>query len=165
MAQATFDVVVIGSGPAGYVGAIRAAQLGFKVALVEKFQHLGGTCLNVGCIPTKALLHSAKTWDKIQHLEEQGFTTGKVSYDWSKILGRKERPAEALKDLCYVCDFRHPQSPKLVRLPKGEARRFKKDLHRLVENVKGIARPWRRARTSARWSPATSRRWRTRRTA
>lgn len=90
MAQTSFDVVVIGSGPAGYVGAIRAAQLGFKVAIVEKFQHLGGTCLNVGCIPTKALLHSAKTWDKLQHMEEQGFSTGKIAFDWSKIMGRKE---------------------------------------------------------------------------
>ena len=85
-----YDLVVIGAGPGGYVGAIRAAQLGLKVALVEKFPHLGGTCLNVGCIPTKALLESAKTWDKLQHLEELGFKAGKVDFDWSTIQGRKD---------------------------------------------------------------------------
>jgi dihydrolipoamide dehydrogenase len=88
---ASYDLVVIGSGPGGEVGAIKAAQLGLKVALVEKSEHLGGTCLNWGCIPTKALLHSAKTWDKLQHLEEQGFTTGPVSFSWAKIMERKEK--------------------------------------------------------------------------
>ncbi len=86
-----YDLVVIGSGPGGEVGAIKAAQLGLKVALVEKAEHLGGTCLNWGCIPTKALLHSAKTWDKLQHLEDQGFTTGPVAFNWAKILERKEK--------------------------------------------------------------------------
>lgn len=86
-----FDLVVIGSGPGGYVGAIRASQLGLKVALVEKFQHLGGTCLNVGCIPTKALLESAKTWDKLSHAAEQGFEIGSPKYSWDKIMGRKDK--------------------------------------------------------------------------
>ena len=86
-----YDLVVIGAGPGGEVGAIRAAQLGLKVALVEKRRHLGGTCLNVGCIPTKALLQSAKTWTKLQHAEEFGFQTGKISFDWSKILARKDK--------------------------------------------------------------------------
>lgn len=85
-----YDLVVIGSGPGGYVGAIRAAQLGLKVAIVEKREHLGGTCLNVGCIPTKALLHSAKLWDKLQHAENEGFSVGKPSYSWSKIMSRKD---------------------------------------------------------------------------
>ncbi len=85
-----FDLVVIGSGPGGEVGAIRAAQLGLKVGLIEKEPHLGGTCLNWGCIPTKALLESAKTFDKLQHLAELGFSTGEIAYDWQKILGRKE---------------------------------------------------------------------------
>jgi len=86
----SYDLVVIGSGPGGEVGAIRAAQLGLKVALVEKAPHLGGTCLNWGCIPTKALLESAKTWDKLQHLEELGFRSGTPAYDWAKILTRKD---------------------------------------------------------------------------
>ncbi len=91
MSANAFDLVVIGSGPGGYVGAIRAAQLGLKVALIEKFQHLGGTCLNVGCIPTKALLESAKTWDKLQHIEELGFQAGSPKYSWDKIMGRKDK--------------------------------------------------------------------------
>lgn len=86
-----YDLVVIGSGPGGEVGAIRAAQLGLKVALVEKREHLGGTCLNVGCIPTKSLLQSAKVWDKLQHAEEMGFKTGKISFDWAKIMARKDK--------------------------------------------------------------------------
>jgi dihydrolipoamide dehydrogenase len=85
-----FDLVVIGSGPGGYVGAIRAAQLGMKVGLIEKAQHLGGTCLNWGCIPTKALLESAKTYDKLKHLEELGFNAGNPTYDWVRIMARKE---------------------------------------------------------------------------
>lgn len=91
MAAKQYDVVVIGSGPGGEVGAIRAAQLGLKVALIEKFEHLGGTCLNVGCIPTKALLESAKTYDKLKHVEELGFSIGSVEYDWSRIMSRKEK--------------------------------------------------------------------------
>jgi dihydrolipoamide dehydrogenase len=87
----SYDLVVIGSGPGGEVGALKAAQLGLKVALVEKAEHLGGTCLNWGCIPTKALLHAAKTWDKLQHLEEQGFNVGPVAFDWARILQRKEK--------------------------------------------------------------------------
>lgn len=87
----SFDLVVIGSGPGGEVGAIKAAQMGLKVALIEKAEHLGGTCLNWGCIPTKALLHAAKTWDKLQHLEEQGFKAGPLSFDWQRILDRKDK--------------------------------------------------------------------------
>ncbi len=85
-----YDLVVIGSGPGGEVGAIRAAQLGFKVALIEKNTYLGGTCLNVGCIPTKCLLESAKTWTKLNHVEKLGFKIGSPQFDWSAILERKE---------------------------------------------------------------------------
>ena len=88
---ASYDLIVIGSGPGGEVGAIKAAQLGLKVALIEKAEHLGGTCLNWGCIPTKALLHAAKTWDKMQHLSEQGFSHGTLAFDWAKIMERKEK--------------------------------------------------------------------------
>ncbi len=91
MQTQTYDLVVIGSGPGGEVGAIRAAQLGMKVALVEKAAHLGGTCLNVGCIPTKSLLASVTHFVKLQHSEELGFKTGKISFDWSKIMERKEK--------------------------------------------------------------------------
>jgi dihydrolipoamide dehydrogenase len=62
-----YDVVVIGSGPGGYVAAIRAAQLGLKTAIIEKYATLGGTCLNVGCIPSKALLHSSEVYEQALH--------------------------------------------------------------------------------------------------
>ena len=80
-----FDLVVIGGGPGGYEAAIRAAQLGFKVACIEKRIHkgkpsLGGTCLNVGCIPSKALLDSSHRYeDTVKHLDDHGITTGEVS--------------------------------------------------------------------------------------
>lgn len=85
-----FQVVVIGSGPGGYVAAIRAAQLGFSVALVERYPSLGGTCLNVGCIPSKALLDSSeKYYEAAKHFAEHGIQISSVSVDWSKMLARK----------------------------------------------------------------------------
>ena len=93
----SYDLIVIGAGPGGEVGAIRAAQLGLKVALIDKRQHLGGTCLNVGCIPTKALLHSAKTWDKLQTVEDLGFDTGDISFDWTRILKRKDKIVDQMR--------------------------------------------------------------------
>ena len=89
MSQKNYDLVVIGAGPGGEVGAIRAAQLGLKVALIEKNEHLGGTCLNVGCIPTKALIESSKIWTKLQHVDQLGFTIGDPKFQWNKILERK----------------------------------------------------------------------------
>ncbi|MEE9614441.1 MAG: dihydrolipoyl dehydrogenase [Thermodesulfobacteriota bacterium] len=84
-----FDIVVIGGGPGGYVAAIRGAQKGARVALVER-DKLGGTCLNRGCIPTKALYYSAKTLSTVRKAEAFGVTTGKVSFDLSKAVGRKD---------------------------------------------------------------------------
>jgi dihydrolipoamide dehydrogenase len=88
---ATFDVVVIGAGPGGYVCAFRAAQLGLKVALVEKRATLGGTCLNVGCIPSKALLHTSEqyAWAK-HHAAEAGIKLGSVEADLPAILKKKD---------------------------------------------------------------------------
>ena len=68
----TYDVIVIGSGPGGYSAAVRAGQYGLKTAIVEKDNKLGGTCLHVGCIPTKALLHTADVWEYFTHSAEQG---------------------------------------------------------------------------------------------
>jgi len=86
-----FDLIVIGSGPGGYVAAIRAAQLGLKVACVEKEATLGGTCLNVGCIPSKALLHTSEYYDQINHHgKEYGITCRELSYNWPQMLLRKE---------------------------------------------------------------------------
>src|SRR5215218_7833206 len=86
--MANYELIVIGGGPAGYVAAIRAAQLGKKVACVEK-ERAGGTCLNWGCIPTKALLKNAELYHTIAHrAAEFGFKVEGVSYDWSKIIKR-----------------------------------------------------------------------------
>src|SRR5690606_36506605 len=91
-----YDLIVIGGGPAGYVAAIRAAQLGKKVARVEK-ERAGGTCLNWGCIPTKALLRNAELYHILQHrAQEFGFAFDNLSYDWSKIIGRSRKVADRL---------------------------------------------------------------------
>ena len=87
-----YDLIIIGAGPAGEVGAIRAAQLGFKVALIERYEHLGGTCLNWGCIPTKSLLESAKFWKKLQSAHKLGFFVESAKPQWDAIQKRKEGP-------------------------------------------------------------------------
>jgi dihydrolipoamide dehydrogenase len=87
----TYDLIVIGSGPGGYVAAIRAAQLGLKVACVEKDKPLGGTCLNVGCIPSKALLHSSELYWKLGHeYAAHGIQVENARVDFSKLMARKE---------------------------------------------------------------------------
>ncbi len=85
----SYDLIIIGAGPAGEVGAIRAAQLGLSVAIVEQYEHLGGTCLNFGCIPTKALIESAKMWSQVQQLSHWGLAAENLSFSWEKILARK----------------------------------------------------------------------------
>ena len=87
-----FDVCVIGSGPGGYVAAIRASQLGLKTAIVEK-RDLGGVCLNIGCIPTKALLKSAQVAEYLQHAGDYGFDAGEVKPDFPKIIKRSRNAA------------------------------------------------------------------------
>ena len=90
MADTLYDVAIIGSGPAGYTAAIRAGQLGLKVALIEKVNVLGGTCLHVGCIPTKALLFNAELWDHLKHAEEFGIDgVTAPSLNWPNVLKRK----------------------------------------------------------------------------
>lgn len=89
--MSSFDVVIIGSGPGGYVAAIRCAQLGMKTAIIEKYSTLGGTCLNVGCIPSKALLDSSHHYeDATKHLTAHGISTGEVTFDFSKMVDRKK---------------------------------------------------------------------------
>src|SRR5947209_7391373 len=86
-----FDLVVIGGGPGGYVAAIRAAQLGKKVACIDKRPAFGGTCLNIGCIPSKALLDSSELYEQSQkHFEHHGIKAGKVEIDIAKMLARKD---------------------------------------------------------------------------
>jgi dihydrolipoamide dehydrogenase len=85
-----YDVIIIGSGPGGYVAGIRAGQLGLKVAVIEKDPFLGGTCLHRGCIPTKSLLENADVWQKVQKAKEFGITVGDVTIDWSVSQKRKQ---------------------------------------------------------------------------
>src|SRR5215210_4606108 len=87
MPDTSYDVIVIGAGPGGYVTAIRSAQLGFKTAVVEK-AHLGGICLNWGCIPTKALLRSADVYHTIVHAKDYGLAAKDVSFDMGAVVKR-----------------------------------------------------------------------------
>lgn len=87
-----FDVVVVGGGPGGYVAAIKAAQLGLKTACIEKRGTLGGTCLNVGCIPSKALLHSSLMYEEAKSvMKKHGVICKDVSYDIKGIMKAKEK--------------------------------------------------------------------------
>ena len=97
MADTNFDIIIIGSGPGGYVCAIRAAQLGFKTAIVER-DYLGGICLNWGCIPTKALLRSAEIFHYLQHAKDYGLSAGEVTYDPSAVVKRSRAVAKRLND-------------------------------------------------------------------
>ena len=89
MSEQGYDLVVVGGGPGGYVAAIKAAQLGMKVACVEKRGALGGTCLNVGCIPSKALLEDSKRYSELAHLKPRGIEVDGVRLDWQAMLKRK----------------------------------------------------------------------------
>jgi len=90
-----YDIIIIGSGPGGYVTAIRASQLGFKIALVEK-ESLGGICLNWGCIPTKALLKSAEVFEYLNHADDYGFSTKGISSDFNAIISRSRNVADGM---------------------------------------------------------------------
>ena len=89
--MAKYDVAIIGSGPGGYVAAIRAGELGLKTIVVEKDPYLGGTCLHVGCIPTKVLLHHADVYDHFKNASELGFEVAEVKINWTNILARKSK--------------------------------------------------------------------------
>ena len=97
MADNEFDIIIIGSGPGGYVTAIRAAQLGFKTAIVER-EYLGGICLNWGCIPTKALLRSAEILHYLQHAKDYGLSAGQVTYDPGAVVKRSRAISKRLND-------------------------------------------------------------------
>jgi len=97
MPDTNYDIIIIGSGPGGYVTAIRAAQLGFKTAIVER-DYLGGICLNWGCIPTKALLRSAEILHYLQHAKDYGLSAGEVTYDPTAVVKRSRAVAKRLND-------------------------------------------------------------------
>ena len=90
-----YDVIVIGSGPGGYPAAIRASQLGLKVAIIEK-ESLGGVCLNWGCIPTKALIKSAQVYDYVKHSANYGITTTGVNHDFGAVIKRSRGVADKM---------------------------------------------------------------------
>src|SRR5437764_9528844 len=97
MAETSFDIIIIGSGPGGYVTAIRAAQLGFSTAIVER-DYLGGICLNWGCIPTKALLRSAEIYHYRQQPKDYGLSAEKVTYDPTAVVKRSRAVSKRLND-------------------------------------------------------------------
>src|SRR6201981_1850723 len=97
MADTSFDVIIIGSGPGGYVTAIRAAQLGLKTAIVEK-SYLGGICLNWGCSPTKALRRSPEIYHYMQHAKDYGLSAEKVGFDAKAVVQRSRGVSKRLND-------------------------------------------------------------------
>lgn len=97
MSEQTFDLAILGAGPGGYVAAIRAAQLGMKVVVIER-EHLGGICLNWGCIPTKALLRTSEIYHTLHHLEDYGLTAKDIGYDAKKVVERSRKVAKQLSD-------------------------------------------------------------------
>ena len=97
MAETSFDIIIIGSGPGGYVTAIRAAQLGFSTAIIER-DYLGGICLNWGCIPTKALLRSAEIFHYLQHPKDYGLSAEHVTYDPGAVVKRSRAVSKRLND-------------------------------------------------------------------
>ena len=97
MPDTSFDILIIGSGPGGYIAAIRAAQLGFKTAIIER-EHLGGICLNWGCIPTKALLRSSEIYHLLHRLDEFGFSAKDIVFDLKKIVERSRKVAARLSN-------------------------------------------------------------------
>src|SRR6266403_867320 len=88
---AKYDVAIIGSGPGGYVAAIRAGELGLKTVVVEKDPFLGGTCLHIGCIPTKVLLHHAEVYDHFKNAAELGFEVSGLKVNWANVMARKDK--------------------------------------------------------------------------
>jgi dihydrolipoamide dehydrogenase len=116
MSEADFDLIVVGSGPGGYVAAIRASQLGLRAAVVER-EHLGGICLNWGCIPTKALLRTAEIRHLLQHLDEHGFSASDVHFDFSKVVKRSRKVARRL-----AAGVKHLLKKNSVEVVNGHAR-------------------------------------------
>ena len=118
----TFDVIIIGSGPGGYVTAIRAAQLGLKTAIVER-ELLGGICLNWGCIPTKALLKSGEIYEQLDHLADYGLSVEKRGFDFTKVVERSRKVSAQLNSGVTFLMKKHKIEVVMgaARLEKGQA--------------------------------------------
>jgi dihydrolipoamide dehydrogenase len=129
-----YDLIIIGSGPGGYVAAVRAAQLGLKTACIEKEARLGGVCLNVGCIPSKALLDSSEYYHLAKdHLAEHGIKTGKLTLDLSAMMARKEQVVEELTG-----NVRKLLEGNNIEIFKGTARLAGKDRVELRQNTGSV---------------------------
>jgi dihydrolipoamide dehydrogenase len=124
----SFDVIIIGGGPGGYVSAIRCGQLGLKTAIVER-ENLGGICLNWGCIPTKALLRSSEIWHLMHRLPEFGFSADNLKFDLAKIVERSHRVAKQLTDGVKFLMKKHK-----VTVIDGEAKLTGKDTIVVAKN-------------------------------
>jgi len=133
MADDTFDVVVVGGGPGGYVTAIRAAQLGLKAAVVER-AHLGGICLNWGCIPTKALLRSSEVNHLLHHLGDYGFAADNIRFDLKKIVQRSRNVAKQLSQ-----GVAHLLRKNKVTVVDGEAKLAGKGTVAVTKDNKPVA--------------------------
>ena len=118
-----YDVIVIGSGPGGYVCAIRCAQLGLKTACVESSKKLGGTCLNVGCIPSKALLESSHNYQRItKESAEHGIQVKGVSFDLKQMMARKDQVVDSITQ---GVDFLFKKNSNEARTPAKRPPKFK----------------------------------------
>ena len=133
MADNSFDLIVVGGGPGGYVAAIRAAQLGMKTAIVERDQ-LGGICLNWGCIPTKALLRASEIYHLLQHLDQFGFAAKDISYDPKKVIARSRAVAKQLSN-----GVGHLMRKNKITVLDGEAKLAGKGKIAVAKDGKAIA--------------------------
>ncbi len=132
MADQDFDAVILGGGPGGYVAAIRAAQLGMNIAVVER-EHLGGICLNWGCIPSKALLRVSEIRHTLERLDEYGLFAGEVTFDLERIVGRSRQVAGQLSKGVELLMKKH-----MIKVFDGEGRLLGKDKIGFVKNGKAV---------------------------
>jgi dihydrolipoamide dehydrogenase len=133
MAETSFDVIVVGGGPGGYVAAIRAAQLGLKTAVVER-EHLGGICLNWGCIPTKALLRSAEVKHLMEHADAFGLSAKDIGFDLAKVVKRSRNVANQLSN-----GVKHLLKKNKVEVFDGQGKVAGKGKLSVVKDGKAIA--------------------------
>jgi dihydrolipoamide dehydrogenase len=128
--QKSFDLIIIGSGPGGYVAAVRAAQLGLKVACVEKEPRLGGVCLNIGCIPSKALLDSSEYYHLAKdHFAIHGIKTGRLTLDLATMMARKEQVVQELTE-----NVRKLLERNKIQIIHGKASLFGEDRVKVMKN-------------------------------